>query len=340
MKKLLALMLALLMVVSLAACGETDYYEDDEDQDPPKANTVDKVTEPTDGPTDGPADGPTESVPAATSNITFFMISINKADGSSQYLMAIPGDGDQVDVDVNVDSFVKRGTLDTAALVAIEAAFESSGLKNVPSSPEGVYTEDYASIYVSYADGTFVDTALYGDLPAEFVSGFDTMIACFQELTVHVPAYVAKPVESGDIADSDRAALDAILANLKLVGSADTYAINAFPKDEYFAMSMNLSSDAGVASGLQFTSMNMSTAYGLYIATLESGASANTVAGNFEAGIDWLKWVCVQPESAYIAINGNQVLLLLGSLEFFDATVTAIEAAGWTVYKTLTNPNL
>ena len=85
--------------------------------------------------------------------------------------------------------------------------------------------------------------------------------------------------------------------------------------------------------------MNAS-AYSLVIVTLAEGADAAAIATSFEENIDWLKWICVQPQSAAIAIKDNQVLCLLGSNEIFAQTVTAIDAAGWMPVANLENPNL
>ncbi len=321
MKKILAFLLAALMVMSFAACAQTD-------------------SNPTDAPTDGPTDGPTEaptSAPAG-SEMTSFSINIITADGNIKSLAAFPNEDGTVYLDMTAD-IIKRGNVDGTAMTAIANAFAASGLKELESSPDDAYSDDNASISVAYADETYWFVNLYGELPEAFNTGYAAMVDCFKELTADMEEYVAKPYENGDIAESDRTALDGILANLELFGSADSYAINAFEMDENFTFNMFLSDAAGIASGLQFTSMNMTTAYALHIVTLEEGASAQSVASNFESGINWRKWVCVQPESAYIAIKDNQVLMVLGTADFYDNTVAAIEAAGWTSVKTLSNPD-
>ncbi len=325
MKKILAFFLAALMVMSFAACGKTE-------------NTP--TTAPTDGSTEAPTGEITEAptdAPAAD-GITFFMLSITQADGTSQHLMAMPNEDGSVYIDMT-DAVNKKGNVDGSALTEIDNALKASGLLELESSPEGVYSEAYVSISVAYSNGDGFDAYIYGDRPEAFDTGYAAMVACFTELTAELPVYVAKPVENGEIAESDRTALDGILANLELVGSADSYAITGVAKDEFFALAMGLLVDDGVATGVQFAPQMLTNAYALSIVTLEEGADANGVAANFEKGIDWTKWVCVMPESAYIAIKGNQVLCVLGSLEFFDATVAAIEADGWTAYKTLNNPD-
>ena len=190
------------------------------------------------------------------------------------------------------------------------------------------------------SDDSMISADFYGEIPEAFLTGYAAMEACFDILTAEMPEYVAVPMEMGEIADSDRAALNTILENMTLEGPADSYAITGFAKDEYFATSLGLSSDEGVASGLNFAPMMMSVAYSLNIVTLEEGADVNAVAEDFENNIDWLRWVCVQPSDVLIATQGNQVLCLLGADAFYQMTATAIEAAGWTTYSTLQNPNM
>ncbi len=317
MKKILAFLLAALMVMSFAACGTTD------------SNS-----------TEAPTEAPTENLNEAPvgSEITSFSISIMSADGTFKGLSAYGNEEGGVYVEMN-DTIIKKGDVDSSAWTAIANAFAASDLKKLESSPDDEYSDDMASISVSYADETYFFLTRYGELPEEFTTGYAAMVACFTELTADIPEYVAKPLENGEIADSDRAALNDILANLELYGSADTYTISAFPKDENFAFNMFLSTTDGVATGLQFATQMTTNAYALNIVTLEEGADANAVAANFESGINWRRWICVQPESAYIAIKDNQVLMLLGTADFYDNTVTAIEAAGWTAYKTLSKPD-
>lgn len=324
MKKILAFLLAALMVMSFAACSQSQ-------ENPTEA--------PTDAPTDAPTEAPTDA-PVAEKEISFFMISINDANGPVQSLMAYPNEDGTAYLDILSD-VIKRGNVDGAALAAISQAFDASGLSELESSPDDAYSVDGASINVIYTDDTSVNINLYGELPEAFNTGFAAVLAIFNEAAAELPEYVAQPIENGEIAESDRAALNGILENLELYAPADSFGITSVAKeDEYFASSLHLASDEGVASGLQFAPMMTSNAYALLIVTLEEGADAQAVAANFENGIDWLKWVCVQPEGAFIAVKDNQVLMVLGGGEFYDATVAATQTAGWTEYKTLSNPNM
>ena len=108
--------------------------------------------------------------------------------------------------------------------------------------------------------------------------------------------------------------------------------------EEFFGMTMGLSSDAGVAVGTSCTAMMMTTPYGIYMVTLEDGADAQAIAADFEANLNWQKFVCVTPTNAVIAQKDNMVLCFMGSDELYTQTAAAIEAAGWKVVKELECP--
>jgi len=84
----------------------------------------------------------------------------------------------------------------------------------------------------------------------------------------------------------------------------------------------------------------MTTAYSLVIVTLEDASKAEAVSGDFESNLDWRKWVCVAPSNALIAQKDNMVLCLMAGDSLYTQTLTGIEAAGWTVTKTLENPDM
>ena len=324
-KKILAFLLAMMMVLSFAACGETEDKGDDN-----STTTAPQETE------------PQETEPAETepqlAEITFFTLSMTDAEGNAKSIFAYPNEDGTAHVDY-VNEITKRGELDGNAMATIAQAFAASGLMELNGLMEGEYSEVCGSMYVSFSDDTTVGADFYGEIPEAFLNGYAAMEACLDTLTADMEEYVPAPVESGEIAESDKTALDAILIGLTLE-TPDAFTINGFAKDEFFAASLGLSSDEGVVSGLSFAPMMTSVAYGLNIVTLEEGADAEAVAEDFKNNIDWLKLICVQPDEAMIATKDNQVLCLVGSEEFYQMTVAAIEAAGWTTYTTLQNPNI
>lgn len=339
MKKILALLLALVMLFSVAAliAGCDDGNKKGSSSSKNDKDDEDETTEPEDdGETTAPEGGETTDPAgdgAEYKAVTDFYFTVG-----DQYIMAYDNGDGTLYVDLAADT-IKRGSVDASAWQTISEGLAASGYHNLEEMYEAE-GDGYASLSVSFGEEGFFMSECYGEVPAEFAAVFDAMVACFKEVTKDLPEYVAVPMEMGEIADSDRAALDAILANLTLPAPADSFAINGIAKDEYFAGSLGLSSDNGIASGLSFAPMMMSVAYSMNIVTLDNASNATTVAQDFADSIDWLKMVCVQPENAYVAIQDNQVLCLMGSGDFYTDCITAIEAAGWTVYTTVANPNL
>lgn len=117
----------------------------------------------------------------------------------------------------------------------------------------------------------------------------------------------------------------------------DAYTISQVAKDEFFAFTVGLSSDAGIASAVSCAPMMMTDAYSLMIVKLD-GAKAEDVCADFEKNLDWRKWVCVAPDQAMIAVKGDMVLCLMATEQVFEGTAAAINKTGWNEVKTLERP--
>jgi len=326
-KKLLAMLLAVMMLLSFAACGETkDEGKDNTTTEPQK--TEPQETEP-------------QETDPQLAQVSFFTISLTDEEGNTKSIYVMDNEDGTAHIDY-VGQIVKRGELDASVLTTVTDAFAASGLAELNGKNEGDPTVSVAcgSLYASLSDESMITADFYGEIPEDFVNGYAAMETCLDTLTAEMPEYVPAPMEMGEIAESDRTALNAILSNMTLGAAAESYAISGVAKDEFFGVTLGLSSDEGVASGLNFASTMMSVAYSLNIVTLEDGADVNAVAADFESNIDWLKWVCVQPSDVLIATQGNQVLCLLAADEAYTMTADAIAAAGWTTYTTVHNPNL
>lgn len=324
MKKIIALLLAVLMIASFAACGSTG--NETTAPDTTVSDTTEEVT--TEGDT-------TEGT--AAEGIEYFSLTMGENYENLNSMSAYYNEDGTVAVDYAGD-VRKMGNVDASVMATIEEALNNSGLAALNGQEDYQEGEANASMYITYFDGTMLSAGFSGVIPEAFGTAFAAMDTCFQTITADIPEYVPQPQVVGEIADSDKAALDGILAGMTLE-VPDSFMISGVNKDEFFASAMGLTSDEGIASGVSFAPMMMTTAYALNIVTLEDGASADTVAADFNSSLDWLKWVCVQPESALIATKDNQVLCLMGSEDLYNQTVTAIEAAGWTTVQSLTNPN-
>ena len=318
MKKIIALLLAMLMLLSFAACGGTNN----------ETTAPDTTEETTEAATEETTEGTTESGTAAQGLDSISLTYGQNLDNIQMMNVYNNGDG-TYSVDY-MGQIRKVGSLDAAAMETIDQALQSSGLLELNGQSEYQEGEASGSYYVSYADGTMYSADFSGVVPEAFLTGFTAMDTCFQSITADIPEYVPEPMLVGEVAESDRAALDAILANMTL-DMPDSYMISGVAKDEYFASTVGLSSDEGIASGVSFSAMMMTTAYALNIVTVEDGTSVDTVAEDFNTTLDWAKWVCVMPSNALIATKNNQVLCLMGSDDLYNQTVSAIEAAGYTV---------
>ena len=335
MKKIIAFLLAVMMLMSFAACGgnnnsaETTTEPDTTVEDTTvEDTTVEDTTEPE-----------ATDAPVAAEGITFFTVAYSENMDDLNMLTAYPNEDGTVYVEYMGD-IRKVANMDAEVLATILAGFEASGLMDLNGVEEMAEAgEASGSMYVEMADGTSYVANYYGAVAEAFTNGYAAMDTCFQELTADIAEYVPEPVVMGEVAEGDKAALDAILSTMTLE-VPDAYMIMGIAKDEYFAATVGLASDAGITSGVSFAPMMMSVAYSLNIVTLEDAANAETVAQDFVDNIDWLKWVCVQPSDALIAVKDNQVLCLMGEGDFYAQTVSAIEAAGWTTFQTLQNEAL
>ena len=321
MKKLTALLLAMLLVFSLVACGNN-------------SEPTEPATEP---PTEAPTAAPTEPVDVISS---LSLILQENADNQKS-LNVITNEDGTIYVQMYAD-VIKKANLPADAMQTITVALDNSGLKALDG--QNVYGENQdivCSMFVDCGDDVYVMADVIGEIPEAFATGYAAMEACIAELMADVPEYIPAPVVNGNIAENDMASLQAILDGM-ILENPESFVIENVATDdaEMFAYMTGLPTADGVATAVKFASQIMTSAYSVVIVTLEDGANAETVAKSFEDNIDWLKWVCVQPDSAAIATKDNQVLCLLGSAEIFTQTVTAMDAAGWTPVSTLENPNL
>lgn len=313
-KSITALLLALLMVFSLAACGNNDTTTTTEPES--EGNT-----------TEGPQ---TNDVA-----MSYFNLSTGENYDNIYSISAYPNEDGTIHVEYT-GAEKKVGDLPSSVWATIAEAFDASGLKDLNGQEAYEEGEANGSLYVTYTDESMVSAGFSGVIPEAFTAGYAAMDECFKNLTADLPVYVPQPIVQGELADSDKVALDAILENME-IPNLDSFMISGVAKDEYFATIMGLSSYEGIASGLTFAPMMMTTAYSMAIVTLEDGTSTDTVAADFVSSIDWTKWVCVAPSNAIVAVKDNQVLCVMGSETLFTASVSGVEAAGWTVVNTLEN---
>ena len=231
------------------------------------------------------------------------------------------------------------GDVDASALHSLTAALEQSGLRELDGRSEMGDGAGYASMYIQFADDTYLTADFTGTAPQEFLDGFGAMEDCFRRITAQLPVYVPEAQVMGQVNPDALAAMQEIL-NTSGMENLDSFVISDIPMDAFFTPTMGLSSSEGITSGTSCGPMMMTTPYGLVIVTLEDPATAQDVCDDFEANVNWNEWVCVSADSALIACKDNMVLCLRGSGSMFQLTADAVENAGWSYLLTLNNPGV
>ena len=323
-KKIICLLLAVVMTLSMAACGDK----------PVETNPG------TEAPTTVPSTEAPATLPDVTveNPVTYFSLSMSQTAEEYNYMTAYPNEDGTAYVEYQAEE-KKAGNLDGAVLHILAEELAKTGLADLSGKDAYEEGEASCSMYIEQADGTVLTVGFSGTLPEEFVTGFNTMMDCFKTITASLPVYVPQAQVMGEVDADLLAAIQEIVNNSGMDG-LDTMAISGIAKDEYFAMTVGLSSDEGIARATAFTAMNMTTAYSLTILTLDDASTADAVCADLESSLNWRKWVCVAPTSGLIAVKDNMVLILLGSDTLYTQTATGITAAGWTTAAELTNPDM
>ena len=237
-----------------------------------------------------------------------------------------------------VGEIKKVGTLDANIIHGITAAVEASGLAEL--NEQNVYADGEAngSMYITYEDGAMLACGFGGEVPKAYRDAYAQMGAFFRELTAQMPEYVPQPQVLGEVEESILTELTAIIGGSG-IQNPDAFSISPVVKDEFFAFSLGLSSEKGIASAALCQGMMMTTAYSLAVVRLEEGADTDAVCADFAANVDWMKWVCVMPDNAMVAVKDDLVLCLVAEGQLYSLTAIGIEEAGWTVVETMENPN-
>ena len=312
MKRLLALVLA--MALCLAACAPAAPVE---------------TTAPTTVPTEAP------TAPVSDNPVTFFSMTLGDDYENIGALTAFSNDDGTAYVEY-VGDVKKVGNLDMSIFQDITAALSSSGLAALSGQDSYLEGEANGSMYIELADGTMLSCGFSGEIPQEYRDGYAVMADCFARLTADIAEYVPQPTVLGEVEETLLTELMSIITGSG-IQNPDGFTISQVARDEYFAYTLGLSADTGIADAAQMAPMMMTTAYSLSIVKLEEGSEA--VCADFAANVDWQKWVCVMPTNALVAVKDNMVLCLVAEGQLYAQTATGIENAGWTVVETLENAN-
>ena len=320
--RILCVLMSAVLLLSMAACGA------------PAAPA--ETTAPTQP---APQETVEATQPAEVENpVAYFSLSLGENYENIHSLTAYPNEDGTVHVEY-VGEEKKVGELDALTLHGIAAAFEKSGLAALNGQDAYSDGEANGSMYVQFADETFAAAGFSGSIPEAYTQGYAAMDAYFKALVAELPVYVPQPMVMGDV---DTFLLDTM--NQILYGSGmeplDAFSISQLALDDTFGFAAGLSCTEGIVNAVSCAPMMMTTAYSLVIVTLEDASQAESVCGDFESNLDWRKWVCVAPSNALLAQKDNMVLCLMADGGMYSQTLTGIEAAGWTVVKTLNNPDM
>lgn len=230
----------------------------------------------------------------------------------------------------------KVGTFDANIMHGLTEAFLQCGLVELHGQDFYGEGEANASMYVEMEDTTMYAVGFSGQVPQSFKDGYEKLDRFFADLTAALPVYVPQPLVMGEVQEDLLRPVFDILNNSG-IQQLDAFTISQVEKDEYFAFTTGLSSDAGIASAVSCAPMMITEAYSLVIVKLD-GAKADDVCADFEENLNWLKWVCVAPDQAMIAVKDDMVLCLMATQQVFEDTAEGITKTGWTEIKTLERP--
>ena len=317
----ICLVLTLVLVFSLTACV---------------GNNGGETTVPT---TTAPETTAPETTAPAGPALSYFSLSYGESYDSSSYISIM--DNADGTATVNYQGEVRKdGTVDASIMAALAAEFANSGLVELNGQEEWAEGEANGSMYVEYTDGTAVSANFGGTVPQAFIDGYTAMDAAVVALIAEIPEYVPEAQVMGNVDET-------VLTEMKnIIGSTtmplDTLVINEIAMDdaETFGYMSGLSKTEGIVNATNCNSMMMTSAYSLVIVTVEDAANIASVCADFEANMDWGKWVCVRPTGALIAQKENMVLCLMAMDASYTETVAAINAAGWTEVATFEDPNV
>lgn len=246
MKRLICLVLAVLLTLSLAACT-------------PAAPTETAAPE-----TTAPATLPT--YPAAENPVNFFSMTLGEDYTNIRSLTAFLNEDGTAHVEY-VGDVKKIGNLDTDIFNGITAALAESGLDAMNGQENYLEGEANGSMYISYADETMLSCGFSGEIPQAYRDGYARMDAFFAALTASIPEYVPQPMVMGEVEETLLAELNAIITGSGMT-NPDAFTISPVVKDEYFAYSLGLSSDEGIADAALVAPMMMTTAYSMAMVKL------------------------------------------------------------------------
>lgn len=320
----ICLALTLALAFSLTACGGNKPAETT------PTTTVAPTTEPTTEPTTAPTT-------VTTGAMNFFSISYGESYDNMVYISIFDNEDGTASVDYQGE-IRKTGNVDASIFETLTEQLVHSGLVELNGAAEWAEGDALASMYIAYDDESYLSCDYGGNIPQTFIDGYNYMDDVVVGLIADLPEYVPAAEVVGNVDATILEEINGLIANTSM--PLDSLVITEAVMDDTFAFTTGLSTSEGIVSGALCSSKMMTTAYSLVIVTVEDAANIGAVRADFEANMDWLKWVCVQPSGALIAQKDNMVLCLMAMDGTFGQVKGAVEADGWTEVVTFTNPNM
>lgn len=318
----ICLALTLVLAFSLTACGGNKPAETT------PTTTVAPTTEPTTVPT---------TEPTTNAAVNFISLSYGETYDTMVYISITDNEDGTASVDYQGE-IRKSGNVDASIFETLTEQLAHSGLVELNGAEEWAEGEAIGSMYITYTDDSMLSCGYGGVIPQSFIDGYNYMDDVVADLLADLPEYVPEATVMGNVDATVLEEIKGIIGNTTM--PLDSLVISEVVKDESFAFSTGLSTGEGIANGASCSSMMMTTAFSLVVVTVEADANIGAVRADFEANMDWRKWVCVQPTGALIAQKDNMVICVMAMDGTFGQTKGAIEAAGWTDIATFNNPDM
>lgn len=316
MKKLLAMMVAATLLLSLAAC----------------TNSQVPTTQPTE--ITQPTEEQEVTYPTVENPVTYFSLSWGDAEGNYYAMTAYTNETGGAYVEY-VGQEKKVGTFDLSVLHGITAQIDSCGLAAFHGQDAYEDGPESASMYITFQDESMLAAGYSGTIPSEFMEAYNQMELFFQTLCAKLPVYVPMPIVNGQVNQDVLTEMNQLMKRSG-IEPLDMFTINDVPLDELFGATVGLTSTEGIANATICVPMMMPNAYSLVIVTTKSLYHSAEVRKDFAANIDWDRWVCVSADHALIAQKNNMVLCLVGTGDQFELTARAIKGSSWQFLETIT----
>lgn len=312
-KRILSGVLAGAMVFSLAACGS--------------------------GAQSGSgSNAPASSVVTVENPITYLSISYGENFDTTTYIDVFDeGVEGKVTITCTVGIDQVRGTVDASAMHALTAAFNENNMSQFNEKNEYVDGEAAASYYVEFADGTMVSCSFGGQVPAEFVTGFEAVKAAFDKASENMEVYRAQVGYAEDVKAEHKAELEAIFADCGNLVLENNQAMNLPAEDENYAYTTGIEHNDSILATTAVMNMMGTVPHAISLFEVAEGTDTDAMAAALTDEVNWAKWVCVTPSHAVVAEKDNYVLYLLTAAEIYAEMAPALENAGWTILTTVEN---